>query len=227
MQAFCDFDGTISSEDVTDLVLERFALPQWRDIEKKWVEGHISSAECMRRQIALVRTTISGLNRLLDDVEVDPDFASFKHFCDANGIRLTIVSDGVDYFIKRVLANNGLSDVKVVANRLVIHAEAGPASFSLASPFASPRCEAGAGVCKCAVLDGAGSCFYVGDGRSDFCAVQQTPLVFAKAKLATYCEQNRIPFTAYDNFADVLTAVEAIVKNPSRQPFWMPVTQSA
>jgi len=119
MQAFCDFDGTISKDDVTDLILERFALPQWRDIEEEWVEGHITSAECMRRQMALVRTTLRDLDELLDGVEIDPGFASFKSFCDANDIRLTIVSDGVDYFIKRLLTKRGMSGIEVIANTLI------------------------------------------------------------------------------------------------------------
>src|SRR5438105_2768469 len=33
---FCDFDGTITQIDGTDAVLERFALPEWRDWESLW-----------------------------------------------------------------------------------------------------------------------------------------------------------------------------------------------
>ncbi len=53
MQVFCDFDGTISIEDATDMVLSRFAGSEWEDIERQWKQGFIGSGECMRRQIAL------------------------------------------------------------------------------------------------------------------------------------------------------------------------------
>ena len=30
----CDFDGTVSVEDITDSLLERFARPGWQTIEQ-------------------------------------------------------------------------------------------------------------------------------------------------------------------------------------------------
>src|SRR5262245_12565255 len=54
---FVDFDGTIASLDTTDLLLERFAAPQWRQIEEDWKAGLIGSRECLVRQIDLVRAT--------------------------------------------------------------------------------------------------------------------------------------------------------------------------
>jgi 2-hydroxy-3-keto-5-methylthiopentenyl-1-phosphate phosphatase len=52
-----DFDGTIASVDTTDLLLERFAAPDWRQIEDDWKAGHIGSRECLVRQIDLVQAS--------------------------------------------------------------------------------------------------------------------------------------------------------------------------
>ena len=46
-RVFCDFDGTIALEDVTDSILERFALDGWQDIELQRKNGRIGSRECM------------------------------------------------------------------------------------------------------------------------------------------------------------------------------------
>jgi len=32
---FCDFDGTISSQDVVDVLFETYAEPAWRKIEEE------------------------------------------------------------------------------------------------------------------------------------------------------------------------------------------------
>ena len=48
----CDFDGTITLKDSTDLLLiNRFADPCWLDIENEWLKGksaagNVSSASC-------------------------------------------------------------------------------------------------------------------------------------------------------------------------------------
>jgi len=50
-RVFFDFDGTIAPVDTTDLLLERFAAPDWRQIEDDWKAGRIGSRECLVRRI--------------------------------------------------------------------------------------------------------------------------------------------------------------------------------
>ncbi|NEK37403.1 MtnX-like HAD-IB family phosphatase [Rhizobium leguminosarum] len=227
MQVFCDFDGTISKEDVTDLVLERFALPEWHEIEDQWIDGKITSAQCMRRQVRLIEATREELDAFLDTIEIDSAFVAFKEFCERTGLSLIIVSDGVDHFISRVLARHGLPDIQIIANRLVGGSDAGKAAFDLDFPFMSAACAGGSGVCKCDLVKPSGDQIYVGDGRSDFCVSHEPMLVFAKAKLADYCHAQRIPFIPYDSFADIQASVAGILSSPSRQSFALPVAKSA
>ncbi len=44
----CDFDGTISLEDVIDALLEKYGQPGWQQLEDQWKSGKIGSRECMR-----------------------------------------------------------------------------------------------------------------------------------------------------------------------------------
>ncbi len=72
-----DFDGTIVHQDATDLILERFALPEWRDVERDWVAGRIGSRECLARQVDLVRASETDLNSLRNENEIAPDIPAF------------------------------------------------------------------------------------------------------------------------------------------------------
>ncbi|MEK1900320.1 MAG: MtnX-like HAD-IB family phosphatase [Rhizobium sp.] len=228
MQVFCDFDGTISKEDVTDLVLDRFARPEWREIEDQWTNGRITAAQCMRRQIQLLQAKHEDIDAFLDMIEIDSAFGAFKAFCEKNGFGLTIVSDGVDHFIRRVLARHGLEDIQIIANKLISrpHACTMP-DFDLGFPFKSAACASGAGVCKCAQVRPSGNHIYIGDGRSDFCVSHEAQLVFAKAKLADYCRANCLPFIPYSGFAEIQASVAAILSSPSRQPVALPVAKTA
>lgn len=220
MLAFCDFDGTIATDDVTDLVLERFALPEWRDIEARWDAGIISSAECMKAQVRLIQAGCDEIDAFLERVEIDPGFTDFKRFCDRCGTQVVIVSDGVDHFIRRVLALNGISGIRIIANRLIT-TETG---FDLAFPHARLECRVAAGVCKCAALKGAGRHFYVGDGHSDFCAARNADMVFAKGKLAAFCRREGIPHAVYADFYDVLDMALSLAGSP--QPSFHPLSLS-
>ncbi len=207
MHIFCDFDWTISLKDTTDEILSRFALPEWEVIEAAWKRGEIASAECMQKQIALIRANLSQLNAELDLQDIDPDFYSFYSFCKSGNIPLTIISDGVDYFIKRILSRNELDDLPIIANTFVINESGG---YSLTSNYTNPDCKFGFGVCKCRQISSAkGLKVFIGDGRSDFCAVHVADIVFAKGTLAEYCNQQNIAYSNYDNFAQILQAIKA------------------
>ncbi len=211
MRAFCDFDGTISKLDVSDAVFARFALPEWRAVEERWEAGLITARQCMRLQVNLIRASQTDIDAFLDSLEIDEGFYGFKNYCDEQGIAISIVSDGIDYFIRRILANHGIAGVEILANRLMRVHERDQERFDLAFPYSSDGCGPGSGVCKCRVLSSAdGNHIYVGDGRSDFCVSHDAQMVFAKAKLATYCDENRIPYVAYAGFRDVTHALSSL-----------------
>ncbi len=223
MQVFCDFDGTISVQDATDFILAHFADPEWQDIEEQWKQSAIGSAECMQRQVALIRATQHQLDAALDAIEIDPSFAVFAGFCRLRRIALTVISDGVDYFIHRILARYSLPSLPVIANRLAITGRNGQTSYRLTSPFSEVTCASAAGVCKCRCVDaGTGTRVYVGDGRSDFCVANKPELVFAKGNLAEFCEQRSIAFIRYRQFDDVAqalkTRVPALLRRPPETP---------
>ena len=218
MQVFCDFDGTISVRDVTDVILTHFADKAWLAIEDEWKAGRIGSAECMQRQIPLIRANKAELDAALDAVEIDPGFPAFVRLCQSEGIPVTIISDGVDYFIERILARHHLPALPIIANHLEILTQDGHTTYTLTSPFSRNDCASAAGVCKCRSVGAvSGDRIYVGDGQSDFCVANKPELVFAKGKLAAFCETNAIDYAAYSLFSDVTHALRTHVL-PDRSP---------
>jgi 2-hydroxy-3-keto-5-methylthiopentenyl-1-phosphate phosphatase len=212
MQVFCDFDGTISVVDTTDHVLDCLARPDWEALEADWVAGRIDAATCMRGQVALIDGSDADLDRVLDAVELDPGFPAFAAWCADNETPLTIISDGVDYFIRRILARHGLGDLPVISNKLVGR----PGARRLAQPHARQGCAAGAGVCKCeataARTDAAQTLVYIGDGRSDFCVSHRADVLFAKGALADYAAGRGEVHHVFETFHDITAMLAPLVE---------------
>jgi 2,3-diketo-5-methylthio-1-phosphopentane phosphatase len=210
---FCDFDGTIALDDVSDLLLSRFAKPGWEALEADWLAGRIGSRDCMQGQFALLDASAEELDTLIDSVVIDPAFARFVELARAAGCRVEVVSDGADRAISRILARHGLADLPLRANRLT---QVGERDWRLDSPHASPTCRVAAGTCKCACVAPAHAGLatrrlLVGDGASDFCVAGRVDRVLAKSRLISHCRDKGLPFEAIVGFDDACSALERLL----------------
>jgi 2,3-diketo-5-methylthio-1-phosphopentane phosphatase len=195
-----DFDGTIAPVDTTDLLLERFAAPAWREIEDDWKAGRIGSRECLVRQIDLVRATPAQLDAFISDIDIDPGFVGFARLCERLGHSVTIVSDGLDRAIEAVLARHHLA-LPFYANHLEWR---GADRWRLTFPHARSDCTALSGNCKCRFTEGDPRelSIMVGDGRSDFCVAGRADLVLAKSALLRHCNAANLPHFAFADFGE-------------------------
>ncbi|HKE48171.1 MAG TPA: MtnX-like HAD-IB family phosphatase [Rhodanobacteraceae bacterium] len=208
----CDFDGTVSVEDITDSLLERFARPGWQTIEQAWRRGEIGSHDCMAEQVALFDASREEIDAHLDSMMIDRAFPAFVAEAENAGVPLAIVSDGLDYAIRRILDSHGLGRLPIIANRLESD---GPRSWRLDFPFGSPTCRIASGNCKCACAgrarDEERRVLLIGDGASDFCVAGEADLVFAKHRLIEHCRSAGIAYVPITGFADALDLLPTLL----------------
>jgi len=223
----CDFDGTVALDDVVDSLLERYGLAGWETLEQRWRDGQIGSLECMRGQVELLDVGLDELHAYLDSVVIDPAFPGFVARARALGMPIRIVSDGLDYVIRRILARHGLGDLPIVANEL-LPADV-PRRWRLNAPFAASGCRSA--TCKCAQVqsgreESSNLCLLVGDGASDFCVAGQADFVFAKDRLIEYCRLKEIPHQPIGGFADAVRFLSTLTDLgqalPSTSPLVLP-----
>lgn len=208
IQFFLDFDGTIASVDVVDVLLEKFADKKWKEVEKEWASGKIGSRECLTRQIALVEASLEDVDKLAAQVTLDPHFVPFLKKAEELGVLVTIVSDGFDLLIEKVLKNNLetnsglLKALPIFSNKLKHHGKGFKAVFA-----AEHACEHGCANCKQALIKkltaADDNVFFVGDGLSDRYAAQSAHLTFAKGKLLDYCAEKKLDYIAYSDFKKI------------------------
>lgn len=211
----CDFDGTISTVDLSDFIYSNFAACGLK-FSDQWALGLISTSQEILQTFATVSAGRSEIGAALETIAIDPGFHDLKALAEDNDIELAVVSDGLDWAIQTVLQANGVNGVPIFANHVVISGE----RISFEFPWYDPSTPL-AGVCKPLIvkrfLNKGDLVVYVGDGRSDHDAVHEANVVFAKGPLVGFCREQGIAAHEYENLSQVcemLTPLLAEWKKP-------------
>lgn len=194
----CDFDGTISKIDVGNLLTETLGGPGSQAVEDAWKRNEIGSQICHTLRYANLKHQAKRVAELIESVEIDSTFLSFLAYVRQEGHKISVVSDGMDLYVDRILGKYGI-DVPRYRNELQLE------PFSLKFPFAHTRCRWCA-TCKAQVLHVAAESdlvIFIGDGLSDRYAAYEADLVYAKDSLAKYMQEVGQPYRVYQSFADI------------------------
>lgn len=196
---YCDFDGTITKNDSVNSFFELYAPRKWMDSEKLWIEGKISSRENAIIQVGLLKNVSQKqLDDYIEQIEIDDYFLDFVNYVNSKNIKLTILSDGFDLFIQKVLERYNL-DIPYYANKLIYN----NGEFSIEFPYYNENCDKLAGMCKCQKVKENHFC-YIGDGTSDLCIATKADFLFASKNLHKFCNNNKIKHSHFTSFGDII-----------------------
>lgn len=219
MKIFCDFDGTITYRD-TWVDIGNFFIKdkdKHNKIISEYESAQIGSKECFIKECALIEDFDAGImDKIIDEQNIDPYFISFYNFCKNNNIEIIILSEGMEYYIGKILLKKGI-DVKYYSNDIVINNN----KISLTFPNSDSECPL-CGCCKRNILLNNTSddeiSVYIGDGQTDNCVVHYADIVFAKKALASYCWKNNITYFDYIDFQDIRKKLEKILSANKIKP---------
>ncbi|MFZ1082474.1 MAG: MtnX-like HAD-IB family phosphatase [Candidatus Kryptoniota bacterium] len=206
---FVDFDGTITKEDIGNSFFRTFGNEaESLKFVEKWKSGEMSGRDLTSKEAEYVHVNENEALRFIEGFEIDPKFNEFASYCKSSSFDLTVLSDGLDFYIKRIFEVNGIFDVPFYSNH--VHFESNGVHIEF--PYLSD-CEK-CGNCKgYQILTKTGSddiVVYVGNGFSDRCAVQYADIIFAKDELLQYCEENNITFFPFENFGNIIEKLRKI-----------------
>ena len=202
---FCDFDGTVARRDVGYNLYHHFSGGRNDELIPDWKSGALSTRECLTREAAMVTAEPEEIYAFLDQFELCAGFAEFVELCRRNETPLTILSDGLDFYIEYLLERYALTGIPFSANRGLLV----DGGIRVEFPHDNRDCR-WCGSCKGeriedlrATFEGPTRAIFIGDGYSDACATRVADLIFAKKDLEQYCLKNNIKFYRYDDFFDV------------------------
>ena len=216
MRIFSDFDGTIATEDVGDRLSRRFAGPQVNEIIGYYRDGSITARECLERKCEAVESaTPSEVGQFIDQFPLDPTFKEFVEFCRGRDIPIVVLSDGLDFYVERLLKMNGLGDLPFYSNHLEFVIAGVLTKLVPSFPHTDAECLL-CGNCKRNHLLTLSAdddiIVYVGDGISDRCPVRYADIVFAKGSLIRYCQEQNVTYHEFRNFKDIIQRLELILQ---------------
>jgi len=203
----CDFDGTITEEDTSFLLLDSFAQGDWRQLLRDYKEHKISVDRFNAQAFAMVKADRPTLlEATKGKVKMRVGFQEIVTYCSERGFRLVIVSNGLDFYIKAILREMGLENVEAYAAQTRFCADGlkvqyiGPAGKQL-----------GGGLKEAYIklfLEEGYRVIYVGNGDSDINPAKYAHEILARGELLTYCRENNLECKSFDDLNDVVRALE-------------------
>ncbi len=225
----CDFDGTITTLDVTDTLCRRNIPERWAEVERTWLQGEISAIQCYELEYQALGFRREQIDAFLETIETSPGTERLMRWAQEQGWEFHVLSAGFDYYIERILHARGLP-VPYTANHLGFTPEGEPRFRFL--EYTDPDCTRFRPPCAGCKPDSwrawkakGYQIAFIGDGTTDFCMAdsfkaeaEPGDLLFAKKRLLEYCRDNDIPsvpFEALDDVADYLEARETVIATES------------
>jgi 2-hydroxy-3-keto-5-methylthiopentenyl-1-phosphate phosphatase len=209
---FVDFDGTITKIDVGEnLFLEFGDRNRAQYLINNWNSELINSWDGWRELCKTIDTVNQeAIEAYLQSIEIDGTFKKFVDYCEVNQMPLKIISDGFDYYIKKILDKENLGSLEFSSNIMKLTTEN---KFYPVFPNAQEDCKCCANCKRNFVIENSGEddfTVYIGDGVSDRCPIQYCDFIFAKGSLLRFCETNRITYFPYSDFDDIINRLEEL-----------------
>lgn len=205
----CDFDGTITEEDVSFLLLDTFADGDWRQLLTQYREGKISVNHFNTHAFAMVKADRQTLLKFAEGkVKIRAGVHELIAYCHRNDFRFVIVSNGLSFYIEAVLKDIGVENIEVLAaqNRFSPNGvEAwyiGPEGNQLESGFKEAYIRS--------FLSRGYRVVYVGNGISDVSPARQAHYIFATGELLTYCKELNLNCASFADLNDVVRGLELL-----------------
>jgi 2-hydroxy-3-keto-5-methylthiopentenyl-1-phosphate phosphatase len=207
----CDFDGTITEEDVSFLLLDTYVGSRWREYLKEYTEGRIPVGTFNKRVFGMMkadRKTMTDLVLRSERVKIRPGFRELMDYCTRKGFKVVIVSNGLIFYIKAILDSLGVNGLEIHAAENVFHPGGmkvryiGPDGKELEVGFKEAYTER--------LREKGYHVIYVGNGTSDIYPSRRAYHVFATADLLARCREEGLVCFPFTDFHDVVRGLKKL-----------------
>ena len=207
----CDFDGTITEEDVSFLLLDTFADGNWRQLLEEYKEDKISVGVFNTKAFAMIKADKQSLLDFVfmsGKVKIRPGFHELLSYCSEKGLNFVIVSNGLDFYIEAILRDMDINDIEVIAAQSRFSPEGvevaytGPDGSRLQDGFKEAHTRQ--------FLRQGYRIVYVGNGVSDIYPARRAHHIFATGDLLECCQETNLVCTPFADLNDVVKGLELL-----------------
>ena len=204
----CDFDGTITTEDIGDMIIDKFASDSAKTYALEYYTNGVSSMDVDTVAYASIKQSKEDLIVYAKEKAIIRDgFFEFLDFCKLNNMNFIVISGGYDYYIKAILGEPA-SNITIKSNSIAF-LENG--EKKIIPKRSNPNCIK-CGNCKSLYCDDylsdGNNIIYIGDSLSDVCAVQKAQYRFARHRLKDILDEMKVEYNSYDTFFNIINVLK-------------------
>lgn len=203
----CDFDGTLTQEDVSFLILDAFGSRDWRQLLTQYREGKISVGRFNMKAFAMVKADKQTLLQFVKSkAKIRAGFHELLAYCYRKDFEFVIVSNGLDFYIETILRDIGMDNIEVFAAQTQFSPDGidvryiGPDGNQLEDNFKDAYVRL--------FLRRGYRLIYAGNGISDLSPARQAHHIFATGELLTYCKEMNLNCTPFIDLNDIIRGLE-------------------
>lgn len=212
-----DFDGTITCQDVNDIIFRVFGNENLRKIERELKMNKIGDREALRRYYSKIKLSERKFNRYIyNTIKIDPYFRAFYDYIKKNNIKFAIVSGGFRNYIDLLFEKYDIQfEHDIYTNRLYFKGNTILPQFL--HEIIDCKIQFGpCGNCKKRIIGkySGKKIIYIGDGLTDRCIAGVVDILLAKENsfLLKFAKNNNISYLCYKNFNDVQEYIQKFIK---------------
>jgi 2-hydroxy-3-keto-5-methylthiopentenyl-1-phosphate phosphatase len=205
----CDFDGTVTEEDVSFLLLDTYVGPRWREYLKEYTEGRIPVGTFNKKVFGMMKADLQAMTDLVlnsERVKIRPGFRELVDYCSQKGYKTVIVSNGLIFYIELLLDRLGIDGVDVYAAKNEFSPDGMTVRYT--GPDGTEM-EAGYKEAYTELLQKRGyDVIYIGNGDSDIFSSRRAIKVFATDELLKKCREENLDCIPFNDFYDVIKGLK-------------------
>ena len=205
----CDFDGTITEEDMGFLLLDSFASKDWRRLLTEYREGRMSVGRFNTKAFTMVKADRQTLLKFVSSkAKIRAGFHELLAYCRRKDFRFVIVSNGLVFYIEAILRHVGIDNIDILAAKADFTGNGvdtkyiGPGGNEIQDGFKEAYIRL--------FLSRGYRVVYIGNGNSDTVPARQAHHIFATGELLTYCKKTHLDCTPFTDLNDVVRGLELL-----------------
>jgi 2-hydroxy-3-keto-5-methylthiopentenyl-1-phosphate phosphatase len=206
----CDFDGTITQEDISFLILDNFADGDWRKLLNDYQRGIISVGNFNTAAFNMVKADKETLREFVEQkTRIREGFPELLALCREMDYRFVIVSNGLEFYINTILQMLGIENIEVFAAKAEFNPSGikakyvGPDGSELQNDYKVTYIRH--------FLEDKYYIIYIGNGASDVHSARLANQVFATDTMLAKCKKIKLECTPFNNLNDVVEGIKAII----------------
>ena len=205
----CDFDGTLTEEDVGFMLLQLYGNGYWKKLLEDYKAQRISVDEFNTAVFAMIRADRQTLvDAARKNAVVRAGLKELVSYCRQKDYRLVIVSNGLEFYIQTILEDMGLAELEFHAAKTEFHPDGLKVKYI---GLDGRRSEDGLKEAYIKSYRNEGyRVIYLGDGDSDIYAARHAHQVIARDYLLSYCSEHGINAVPFEDLHDVIKILEKL-----------------